>query len=120
MKMTFTKNDNKKTRFSLVEPKYIEGTAKILTSGAKKYSVDNWKKCEDVSRYKDALMRHIMAYMGGEIYDPETGESHLYHASCNLMFLDWFDRVGKGVIGCEIDTSKVDSITVTYVTTPLK
>ena len=87
----FKKFDDAKTRVGLVEPQYILGTARVLTLGAEKYSVGNWKKCEDTKRYEDALLRHILAYMDGEECDPETGESHLHHASCNLMFLSWFD-----------------------------
>ena len=34
-----------------------------------------------------ALMRHLWAWWAGETKDPETGISHLYHASCCLMFL---------------------------------
>ncbi len=32
-------------------------------------------------------MRHILAWMGGEKNDPESGLSHIYHASCMLAFL---------------------------------
>lgn len=88
----FTKYDNHKIMPSLIEPEYIIGTAEVLTIGAVKYSKDNWKRCDDIDRYKDALLRHTYAYLSGEKIDPETGKSHLYHMSCNLMFLDYFDR----------------------------
>ena len=91
----FKKFDDEKIQPSLITPSYIKGTAKVLTLGAKKYSKDNWKKCEDRSRYEDALLRHILDYLQGKKIDEETGLSHLYHASCNLMFLDHFDMVGK-------------------------
>lgn len=92
---SFEKFDDDKIQPSLITPSYIKGTAKVLTLGAKKYSKDNWQKCDDRSRYEDALLRHILAYQSGEKCDPETGLSHLYHASCNLMFLDHFDMKGK-------------------------
>jgi len=91
----FAKDDNGKIMLSLIEPQFIKGTAKVLTIGAKKYSVGNWKKCEDRQRYEDALLRHIYDYLQGNKCDEETGVSHLYHAACNLMFLDAFDREGK-------------------------
>jgi hypothetical protein len=40
-------------------------------------------------------MRHTLDYLQGEKIDKETGLSHLYHISCNLMFLEHFDMKGK-------------------------
>jgi len=91
----FTKSDEGKIMPSLIEPAYIIGTAKILTFGAIKYEKDNWKKCENRQRYEDALLRHLLDYLSGNKIDEESGQSHLYHASCNLMFLDFMDREGK-------------------------
>ena len=91
----FLKEDGGKLQLSLIEPQFIKGTAKVLTMGAEKYSAGNWKKCEDRKRYEDALLRHIYDYLQGNKCDDESGVSHLYHASCNLMFLDAFDREGK-------------------------
>ena len=88
------KYDSGKPMASLVEPEFILGMAKVMTKGAEKYAIDNWKQGhseEDIRRYKDALMRHILAYLSGEKNDPETGLSHAYHASCNLMFLNYFE-----------------------------
>lgn len=95
MKEEFIKADNGKLMISLIEPQFIKGTAKVLTLGSKKYSADNWKKCDDRQRYEDALLRHIYDYLQGNKCDDESGVSHLYHASCNLMFLDFLDRKGK-------------------------
>ena len=93
----FKKLDEGKPMVSLVEPAYVLGTAKILTFGAEKYGKGNWKtaKAEDIERYNDALLRHLYAYLGGEKIDPESGQPHLYHISCNVMFLDYFDRQGS-------------------------
>ena len=44
------------------------------------------------SKKKDNSFKLIFHYLKGEKVDEETGLSHLYHASCNLMFLDYFDR----------------------------
>jgi hypothetical protein len=91
---TFTKDDSTKSMFSLIEPDFLEGIAKVMTLGAHKYSPNNWKLIHpsEKSRYKDALLRHINEYMKGNILDEETHHSHLYHAACNLMFLDYFDK----------------------------
>ena len=94
--MSFIKDDKGKTKLSLIEPAFIVGLGDVLTFGAKKYGVNNWKNAtkEDVNRYKDALLRHILAYLDGEKRDKETNLSHLYHATCNLMFLDYLERKG--------------------------
>jgi len=91
------KFDSGKPMVSLVEPKFILGIADILTFGAEKYGKNNWKlaKEDDMARYKDALMRHLMSYLDGELLDPESGKPHLHHIGCNLMFLEYFDRQPK-------------------------
>lgn len=94
-KEKFIKDDSGKPMVSLVETDFIIGMADVMTVGAAKYAIDNWKlgsSKDDIRRYKDALLRHTLAYTGGEINDPETGLSHAYHAACNLMFLEHFQQ----------------------------
>ena len=91
----FNKDDVGKPMLSLIEPTFIEGIAKVLTIGGKNYGFDNWKSIpiSEKRRYKDALLRHINEYMKGNILDSDTSESHLYHAACNLMFLNYLDNI---------------------------
>lgn len=89
----FIKHDSGKRRLSLIEPLFIQTLGDVITFGAEKYAPNNWRLCEDTSRYKDALLRHIYAYLSGEFTDPETGIEHLAHAACNLMFLQYFDNL---------------------------
>ena len=89
----FMKNDAGKNMLSLIEPQFILLLGEVLTFGAKKYAPNNWQKCEDTSRYKDALLRHIYAYLGGEQLDPESGLPHLGHAAFGLMCLNYFDNL---------------------------
>lgn len=82
------KYDGGKPMMSLVPPHALEEMAKVLTMGAKKYAVDNWKYVEDgKQRYMDAMLRHINAYIKGERDDPEFGTHHLAHAACCLYFI---------------------------------
>ena len=90
----FIKADEGKLQWSLMPFEQLEDVVRVLMNGAKKYSKDNWKKCDDVTRYKDALMRHVVAYCKGEALDPEDNLSHLAHAICNCLFLQWFDNNG--------------------------
>lgn len=80
------KNDQEKTRLELLSSTWLMGVGAVLTFGAKKYAAHNWRKGITLSRLLGACLRHVIAFLGGEDLDPETGLSHLYHASCCLMF----------------------------------
>lgn len=70
----------------------VEEIVKVLTLGAKKYAPDNWQKVPEAERrYPAALLRHVVARLQGERFDPETGLPHLAHAGCCLLFWMWFD-----------------------------
>ena len=81
------KQDGGKPRMDLLAPEFLTGTAEVLRFGADKYAERNWEKGMSWGRCFGALMRHMWAWWAGERNDPETGLSHLYHASCCLMFL---------------------------------
>lgn len=87
------KYDQDKPRIDLVEAEYILGTAAVMTMGAAKYGAHNWKQNLEIERIYSAAMRHLLAFWKGEVIDPESGLSHLYHASANLMFLDHYIRM---------------------------
>lgn len=82
----FTKYDAGKPQWHLVPNEPMESVVRVLTFGAQKYSADNWKKCRSVTRYLDAAFRHVWAYLRGEDLDPESGEHHLAHSICCLLF----------------------------------
>ena len=84
---TFTKYDSKKLRLSLLPFKAVEEIAEELQYGSEKYDDDNWRKCDDLSRYQDAALRHLFAAFQGERLDSESGKTHLAHAACCVMFL---------------------------------
>lgn len=113
----FVKFDAGKARYDLIDPRVLASLARVLTAGAAKYSDDNWKKAfrgrggrpggTGRRRYSAALMRHFEAWRmgeGGEGWqDEETGEPHLVHAMCCLMFLaaattPW-EQVGRPAAG---------------------
>lgn len=83
----FQKNDTDKLRYDLIPPGSLKELAQVLTLGAKKYGPDNWRKCKEPSRYIAAIFRHLEAYRGGELRDPESGLSHMTHIMTNAMFL---------------------------------
>ena len=79
----FIKHDSNKIRVGLLEPDFILGVAEVATFGANKYAKDNWKKCDDLDRYKDAALRHLFAYLKGEKVDEEWIITSI---SCKLQF----------------------------------
>jgi hypothetical protein len=87
------KYDTGKDRLDLVDPGFIINVAKVMTYGLEiGYKKDSWKKVHDpINRYYAALMRHILAWRSGEIYDNESGFHHLAHAGTNIMILLWFE-----------------------------
>lgn len=91
------KDDEGKTPYELLAPEFLEATANILRLGAVKYGAGNWELGMAWSRPFGALMRHMWAWWGGENTDPETGESHLHHAACCIMFLIAYEarKTGK-------------------------
>lgn len=91
----FTKNDKEKAKLYLIEPEFIEGTGRVLTHGASTYSPDNWKRCPTPwASYYSALQRHLSAIAKGEVVDPDSGENHIYHVACCVMFIAWFEENG--------------------------
>lgn len=85
------KADTSKPRMGLIDPEFARGLAAVLTFGEKKYATEdgssNWRiePGLGVDRVLDAADRHIAALRRGEDTDPETGESHAYHAAACLM-----------------------------------
>lgn len=90
------KLDNGKAPLHLIAPDFKFGLARVLAFGAKKYSAWSWTKGKEWSRDLAAIHRHLDQWAGGEDLDPETGESHLLHAGCDIMFLfvSWLRGLG--------------------------
>lgn len=84
---TGIKHDAEKPRMDLLSTEALLQIANVMGYGAKKYSAHNWRGGIAWSRVIAAALRHITAFNAGENLDPETGLSHIAHASCCLMFL---------------------------------
>lgn len=93
---TFVKHDQDKSRVELISPHAILAIGRVLALGAKKYSADNWRNGAEWRRYIGAALRHVFSFASGENNDPETGESHLVHAMCCLLFLFEYVRCNLG------------------------
>ena len=82
------KADAGKPRLSLVPVEIIRCIARVREFGNRKYKDSNsWKQVEP-ERYRDALFRHLIAYIDNPSgKDEESGLPHLWHLACNVAFL---------------------------------
>jgi hypothetical protein len=88
---------SKATRFNEGKPslayilqfvKPIEAIARIMELGAIKYDDGNWRKGgKPDSEYLNSMMRHLTEWIHGNVYDKDSGCSHLGHAIWNLLAL---------------------------------
>lgn len=88
------KDDDGKERWDLLPMRLLRGAVRVLGFGAKKYGANQWMTVEiPRARYYAALQRHLSAYQAGKQKDVESGESHLDHAMCCLLFLKHFEEI---------------------------
>ena len=75
----------------------LEAVGEVGTYGANKYTDNGWVVVPDgISRYTDAMLRHLMKHAKGEETDPDTGLSHLAHAGWNMLaVLDLTERANE-------------------------
>ena len=105
------KYDGGKPMFGLLPPKALRSTVDVLTFGAKKYEIDNWKYVSDSKRrYFDAAQRHLWDWKEGERFDSESGLHHLSHAICCLMFLYEHDVATQAASNNEKDYAEIKEI----------
>ena len=90
------KFDGKKPTFDLLPYEAFGSIQRVMIFGAKKYGYHNWRGGFRWLRLWNAAMRHMWAWAAGERSDPETGESHLAHAACCLLFLLVHEIQGLG------------------------
>jgi hypothetical protein len=90
------KFDSGKPRLELLPTAPIMAIGRVLTKGAIKYHDHNWRNGFHWSRLLGAAFRHLFLWSSGEDKDPETGESHLAHAGCCILFLLEHEEKGLG------------------------
>lgn len=88
------KHDTGKPALDLIEPYFELDVGSVLTFGAMKYEVDNWKRGMSIGKALAGVLRHCNAIKRGEFFDPETKLQHAAHATCGLMFIHYFVRNG--------------------------
>lgn len=94
--LTGLKYDKGKPQLSLVPVELLEGTARALEHGVKKYGRNNFKGGLEWSRLVDAALRHIYAFAHKEDIDADSGNQHLDHAAASLAMLMHHVKNGVG------------------------
>ena len=79
-----TKFDTGKPSFTSIPQKALLEIAKGFTVGKDKYGMYNYSNKMEITRYLDALHRHLNSYLTGESID-ESGIHHLALVACNAM-----------------------------------
>lgn len=83
-----TKYDAGKPIIGAIPPNAELAVGRVLAFGAAKYARDNWRLVDNAqTRYMDAALRHLNAVRRGESQDSESGEHHLAHAACCVLFM---------------------------------
>lgn len=82
------KADKGKLQITLVPRQIIRDIARVRMFGNAKYKdPDNWKQVSK-ERYRDAMCRHMLAYLDDPTgVDEESGLTHLAHLATNVAFL---------------------------------
>jgi hypothetical protein len=85
------KKDEGKLRIDLVPFELIKGVAKVMEFATEKYAPWDYAKGYNYSKAWSAVQRHLWAWWYREENDPESGFSHLWHASAALAILLFFE-----------------------------
>jgi len=87
-----------KGRFDLLPYYSIMKVAQHFEEGARKYSADNWRKGQPLSRYFDSAQRHLAKFAMGF-----NDEPHLTAAVWNLLcYIETEKRIELGQLSAEL------------------
>lgn len=92
------KCDKGKLRWDLFPFDAAEHIVRVLMHGEKAYASHQWRTGGGIGsvRAATAAMRHLAAWFNGRNLDEASGEHHLAHAACELLFALHSIANGKG------------------------
>ncbi|AUG85482.1 hypothetical protein SHab15497_00040 [Acinetobacter phage SH-Ab 15497] len=93
--MSGNKFDQEKVDLHVLDPFFIEGTARVAQFGEQKYGRSNWMQGLTQTRIINAIKRHIAQIEKGEDIDEESGFHHAYHAAWGCQVLAYQHRNGQ-------------------------
>lgn len=81
-------NDEGKLPLAWLPWAALREVSSVQAFGHAKYKdFNNYRKGMEVSRNASCALRHITEYIEGESIDHESGQKHLAHAVCRLLFI---------------------------------
>lgn len=86
----------KEARLGGADPLAMMELAKVYGMGEEKYARYNYLQGYPWSLSVDALFRHLLAFLGGEEVDPESGLLHTAHVAWHALTLTSFQQRGVG------------------------
>lgn len=75
-----------KDPWHLLPTRALRAIVRVLGFGLTKHTANDWADVPKVEHYA-ALMRHLMAWREGEMFDPESKHPHLAHVGARLLML---------------------------------
>jgi hypothetical protein len=94
--LTGGEKGQKEARLGGADPMALSELAKVYGMGEQKYARYNYLRGYPWSLSVDALYRHLLAFLGGEEYDPESGLLHTAHVAWHALTLTSFQMRGVG------------------------
>lgn len=89
------KDDKGKLDLSLIPPEVFELLGQVYAYGAEKYIKNSWAMGISEDRLLAAALRHYVSYIQGEVYDKESGLSHLSCAAWSFLTVEIY-RLRRG------------------------
>lgn len=90
------KDDFGKTNHFAMPWLAVSEAADVMTFGAEKYAMFNFRKGMKYSRLWSAALRHMIAWWRRDENDDESGINHLAHAICCLLMLREIQIIERG------------------------
>ncbi len=91
--------DKGKPMLGLVPPLTATRIATVMTDCVqreqKPYAINSWRNVRPMTRWLDALERHVEEIKRGNLWDEKTKSPHIDHVLTNAAILAWFHANGE-------------------------
>lgn len=85
--------DKGKPKMGLVPPGTATRIATVMTDCVERkedpYAINSWRNVQPVTRWLDALERHLEEIKQGNLIDEKSGSPHIDHILTNAAILAW-------------------------------
>lgn len=86
----------KPCKLTAIDPLALEQLGLVAGYGTEKYARWNYLKGYKFSSSTDAAARHMLRFLAGESFDPESGHHHMAHVAWHGLCAVSFDLRGIG------------------------